>query len=620
MTDYFSDDFSTYDSSNWLTSTWASPGLRWLYTSWRANKVDHDAKAGTLTLNLTDQDDRGKAYTGSEVQTHKSFGFGIFEVRMQASGENGVNSNFFTYSGGVHGNAHNEIDFEFLGKDPTKVWTAYHSPVANGFGNNGPVGQRGQWVDLGFDASEGMHTYRIEWLPDSIRWYADGKLLREVVAPEGMTGRDIGIPEHPGKMYMNIWTGVPQWLGRTDSDFKETSAVYDSVTYMSWDHPDAQSYGDGVDLSAPVAPPPAAIVAPPPEEAPEPHQTPPPAAAEQPDPADPPSAPKAAPELPAPAPSGIVPSFGRSGTDGNDRLRGTNSEDEITGGPGADHIRGFSSKDLLAGGPGRDVVLGGAGDDTLVYVAEDNIGDYDVYVGQRGWDTLTLYLSEEFAARADVIEDIAAFQSLIASNSDTSTNGGKTFLFESLNLKVRAIEALDIVITGGADAGTALAESLTRQSVSNTLSASSQAEASEPNVPDAAFGPLQQVQPRAATAEVAEAASWSTGRSGAEPARWRSDKESYSREGNGETFMFITNNADAPEVIEGTDGYDVLSIYMSQAAHEGSPIDAEIAAFHAAKGNTHGGADNSSGAFVFDSLNLEVQSVEAVELVIYDSF
>jgi len=142
MTKYFADDFKTYDRDDWMTSTWSSQGSTWLHTSWRGDNVDHDAKNGEITLTLNDDNDRGKAYTGAEIQSKDFYEFGIFEITMQASGEDGVNSNFFTYSGEVHGNVKNEIDFEFLGKDPTKVWTSYHSPVANGFGNNGPVGKR----------------------------------------------------------------------------------------------------------------------------------------------------------------------------------------------------------------------------------------------------------------------------------------------------------------------------------------------------------------------------------------------------------------------------------------------------------------------------------------------
>ena len=31
--------------------------------------------------------------------------------------------------------------------------------------------------DLGFDASEGYHTYGFDWQKDSITWYVDGKAV-----------------------------------------------------------------------------------------------------------------------------------------------------------------------------------------------------------------------------------------------------------------------------------------------------------------------------------------------------------------------------------------------------------------------------------------------------------
>ena len=31
--------------------------------------------------------------------------------------------------------------------------------------------------DLGFDASQGFHTYGFDWQPDKITWYVDGKAV-----------------------------------------------------------------------------------------------------------------------------------------------------------------------------------------------------------------------------------------------------------------------------------------------------------------------------------------------------------------------------------------------------------------------------------------------------------
>ncbi len=639
MTNYFSEDFSTYDSSDWLTSTWASTGSSWLYTSWRADQVDHNARNGTITLTLTDENDRGKDYTGAEVQTRDFFHYGIFEVTMQASGEDGVNSNFFTYSGEVHGNVKNEIDFEFLGKDPTKVWTSYHSPVANGFGKNGPVGERGEWVDLGFDSSKGMHTYRIEWLPDSIRWYADGKLLRVVEAPEGMTGKDIGIPEHPGKMYMNIWAGVPEWMGRTDSDFKSTSAIYDNITYMSWDHPDARSLGDGAGTGTSQSVSAGPALPPEPEEVPEADQG--------------PALEPSASESPTTSSSS---SSDTTGTNGNDDLRGTGGRDNMSGGAGNDRINGRGADDVLDGGAGSDDVFGGAGNDTLVYYAAENVGTRDVYVGSLGRDTLTLHLTEDMAERADVMADLSAFQTFLAQNADASATGGNTFYFQSLGLTVRAIEALDVVISGNDDAGAALVENLVRTSVEENFQYGGLSEAQEKTeevaaAASAAEGPSQAAAaaPQVETVDESDKPTFgSEGRDGADDFRGRGSSESFSGgEGNdlirsragddvvaggaGNDFVkagagndnlvyFASDNEGAFDRYQGSSGFDTLSIYMSQEDYAGSNIDDEIIAFEAFAEENYNLKRNGGESFKFQSFNLEVQSVEAIELIIYDSY
>jgi Ca2+-binding RTX toxin-like protein len=53
------------------------------------------------------------------------------------------------------------------------------------------------------------------------------------------------------------------------------------------------------------------------------------------------------------------------GGPGSERLRGTQSPDQISGNAGHDRIFGFGAADQLSGGDGRDRVFGGRGDDTV---------------------------------------------------------------------------------------------------------------------------------------------------------------------------------------------------------------------------------------------------------------
>ena len=69
--------------------------------------------------------------------------------------------------------SHDEIDFEFLGKDPTTVQLNYFV---------GGVPKDGTIIKLGYDASKSFHTYSFMWEPTRIRWYVDNKLVHETHA------------------------------------------------------------------------------------------------------------------------------------------------------------------------------------------------------------------------------------------------------------------------------------------------------------------------------------------------------------------------------------------------------------------------------------------------------
>ncbi len=71
------------------------------------------------------------------------------------------------------------------------------------------------------------------------------------------------------------------------------------------------------------------------------------------------------------------------GTDGNDLLLGSPTDDEIEGLAGNDVIDGGGGNDILEGGDGLDVLIGGDGNDFL----EGNKGN-DIMIGNAGNDTL----------------------------------------------------------------------------------------------------------------------------------------------------------------------------------------------------------------------------------------
>lgn len=72
-----------------------------------------------------------------------------------------------------------------------------------------------------------------------------------------------------------------------------------------------------------------------------------------------------------------------TGTDGNDRIRGTEGHDHLDGGAGNDRIRAEGGRDILYGGAGNDKLDGGQNSDKI-YGGEGN----DILIGQGGSDVM----------------------------------------------------------------------------------------------------------------------------------------------------------------------------------------------------------------------------------------
>lgn len=205
------------DEAEWFVANFAirKPSFR---TRWSRRAVHIIDDALVLPLRPAPEED-AKDFIGGEIQRRQRTHYGRYEVVMTAARGEGVISSFFTYTGPYFGDPHDEIDFEFLGRDTTKVWL-----------NRFVDGERlpGQWIDLGFDAAEGSHLYAFEWTPEGIVWFADGRELLRISAEE------TAIPNTPSKVYINIWAGGEgqrQWSG-TAPDNQMAQARYYCLSFQ----------------------------------------------------------------------------------------------------------------------------------------------------------------------------------------------------------------------------------------------------------------------------------------------------------------------------------------------------------------------------------------------------
>lgn len=209
---FYMDFTKGFDRVNHVLSSWEIKEP-WLSAAFRRENVVFDARG--MTLIAKRQENGASGYTSAEFQRAGVFGYGRYEVVMQAARGTGAVSTFFTHTG----DPHDEVDFEILGRSTASVHTNFFAG-----GKNGPAD-----IALAFDASEGEHLYAFEWLPGRIAWYVDGVLVREVSEAES----GARIPTTTGRIMASVWVAkgqVAEWVG--EADFTEVSATYRCMSHV----------------------------------------------------------------------------------------------------------------------------------------------------------------------------------------------------------------------------------------------------------------------------------------------------------------------------------------------------------------------------------------------------
>jgi endo-1,3-1,4-beta-glycanase ExoK len=195
----------------------------WIKIVYEPRNIRFD-KTG-MTLELTTR--RGRLpFSGSEFQRNGTYGYGRYEAVLTASGAYGAVTSFFVYTGEYWDDPHDEIDFEFVARNPREVYLNYFRN-----GKNDPLS-----VPLWFDTSRGDHLYAFEWSPDSIRWYVDGVKIREVTNASAP-----GIPITTGRVVANLWAGTGPSTGWTGKpQFRRAKAIYRCISHVPRDGTGAQ--------------------------------------------------------------------------------------------------------------------------------------------------------------------------------------------------------------------------------------------------------------------------------------------------------------------------------------------------------------------------------------------
>jgi beta-glucanase (GH16 family) len=143
---------------------------------------------GMLNLTARSQSSNGMPYTSGLIDTGGdfatggnnlpgfSFKYGYVEARMKLTTGSGLWPAFWMMptptADGTYHDGDGEIDImEQVGTDPTRTEAHLHHN-----------GTQGKSYDTGLDLSAGFHTYGLDWEPDHMTWYFDGKAFYTVTS------------------------------------------------------------------------------------------------------------------------------------------------------------------------------------------------------------------------------------------------------------------------------------------------------------------------------------------------------------------------------------------------------------------------------------------------------
>ena len=96
------------------------------------------------------------------------------------------------------------------------------------------------YIELGFDASESLHEYAIDWGPNEICWFVDGQLIHRRVE-----WNPTPIPHLPMSLHLNIWPSRSKELaGRLKSKKFPATTFIKSISLKAKQPNSSKQYED----------------------------------------------------------------------------------------------------------------------------------------------------------------------------------------------------------------------------------------------------------------------------------------------------------------------------------------------------------------------------------------
>lgn len=220
----FNEDFGQIQSGRWFLRNDTFPGNLGLF---RPTNVTAAASGGLL-LAVIEEPLGVRTLSAAAVSSRASFLFGRFQATLQATNVPGLVTGFFLH----RDSPRQEIDVEILGNRPDHLLVnVFYNPGADGAKFD--YGYRGTptIIKLGFDASEALHRFTIEWDPCEIRWFVDMKLVHCRA-----TWDPTPIPHLPMRLHVNTWPTLSRRLaGRLALRALPASAIVRRVAVDAYD-------------------------------------------------------------------------------------------------------------------------------------------------------------------------------------------------------------------------------------------------------------------------------------------------------------------------------------------------------------------------------------------------
>lgn len=151
-----------------------------------------------------------KPWKSAEMITNQQFKYGAFEARIRGAEGSGMITAFFLYKNGSEwaGAEWEEQDFELFGKNGTlqsQLMTPGDPRVEHVVQHRLPT-----------NVWDRYYTYRMEWTPEALSFYIDGKLVRKETDPVVYAKLLDPARAEAMNLRISLWAGDWEWSGSFD--------------------------------------------------------------------------------------------------------------------------------------------------------------------------------------------------------------------------------------------------------------------------------------------------------------------------------------------------------------------------------------------------------------------